>query len=423
MRALCEVLALLAPGEVALDPVEMQRRLDRPARKPLAGDLVGTSAQIARDGSWLTSGGAPGSVLFRTLIRRSGRHDFTFQLRGGPHVVSFGAIETRTLPQGDGEHVAHVSGVFLASGWLDIAVSMNPGGALGRVVAVPEALSPVAPIHGWRPKETLTYGAIATTIVRLGSWEEELPPHENGLATLPVMAGYDGGSIASRRVRIAESGVYSIAARVSGVLPSSVNLDGALVFPRPGIRGVTPADSSRNGVLVTLATIALDKGDHQLEFGIEPGGSVKELLHLQRKGTEDDCMQVALAHGFPVVAAHDEHAALRRERHVPRQVTGAVDGQAEFGRPVAHDDHLRVVRVADGEAGGEIPQRLIGARSPELEQKGDAARAVDSKGLEANVAALRHWRNGSLLQQVARKQPPQRTPPHQPPPISPLVLE
>ena len=309
MQALIRELHLQRPGEKALDPAEVVKRLGAPSRTDLDADSMVLRTPSIRDekhtivGSapdrWLaTSANQPGVVVFRTLIQRPGRHLIRLRSRGGPHLVSFGASETRTIDnpaEFRDDSVQDLEGVSLKPGWVDIAVSLSPGGAVERLVVHPEAGSPLSPPRGWFPDQTLTVGAKAAVLVRLGRWEGELPASEGGPRNLPIMGGYDHQGRSLRKVHIEEAGVYTLAVRVSGSPPARVFLDDMQLFLTPGIAGIKASPGL--GTLATLGTMALTADDHDLTFE-GAAGAIYDLLYLRRSPTEFSYLTVARAHGL-----------------------------------------------------------------------------------------------------------------------------
>lgn len=309
MLALLRELHLQRPGEKELDPAELVKRLGTPSRIDLdAASMVLRTASI-RDEKHTITGSAPerwlatlsdqpGAVVFRTQIQRPGRHLIRLRSRGGPHLVSFGASETRTIDnpaEVRDDSVQDLEGVALTPGWVDIAVSLSPGGAVERLVVHPEAGSPLSPPRGWSPQQTLTVGAKAAVLVRLGRWEGELPASEGGPRNLPIMGGYDHQGRSLRKIRIEEAGVYTLAVRVAGSPPARVFLDDMQLFLTPGIAGIKTSPGL--GTLATLGTMALTADDHDLTFE-GAAGAIYDLLFLRRSATEFSYLTVARAHGL-----------------------------------------------------------------------------------------------------------------------------
>lgn len=305
IAALARELRLVRRDEPTPKVDELIRRLGVPPVSELTADaLVLRSNDVKAQKyvstgraaeNWLTPSTGTGVVVFRTLVNRPGRHLVRLRVKGGPHLVSFGTRETRAIEAVEEDAVREIPGLALKPGWTEIAVSLAPGGALERVVVHPEAGSPIAPIGGWKPAAPLTLGAKATTIVRLGGWEEELPPAEAGPRPLMIVGGADHQGRSVRKIRIEAEGVYTLAARISGMPPAQILLDEAQLFPRPGIAGIRPPAGT--GTLVSLGTLALEARDYDVTFH-GAGGAVHELLSLPRVANERRYLDIARAHGF-----------------------------------------------------------------------------------------------------------------------------
>lgn len=306
MTALLRELGLLPAGGKAPSAPELVQLLGAPrAATFTAAELAFRTATVqerkillASDASerWLSpaDGGGAATVVFRHQAQRPGRQLVLFRMRGGPHLVSFGAKETRGIEL-SGEETG-VATLAFDPGPMDIAISMAPGGALERLVVHPEAGSPLSPPGGWKPDAVLTYGAKAATLVRLGGWEDELPPAEGGPRALPIIGGYDNQGRSVRRIRLETPGVYTLAARISGTPPTAILLDDALLLPTPGIAGISPA-AGKTGTLVSLGTLFVDDQDHELAFH-GAGGAIHELLQLRRVSADARYLAIARAHGF-----------------------------------------------------------------------------------------------------------------------------
>lgn len=329
MTTLARELGVLPAGKTP-STAELARLLGAPqAATMTAAELAFRTASVKEEKvllsgdateRWLSPGpeGA-GTVVFRHQVQRPGRQLVLFRLRGGPHLVSFGAQETRGIElSGEDSGVATVS---LTPGLIDLAISLAPGGSIERFVVHPEAGSPLSPLGGWKPDAPLTYGAKATTLVRLGGWEEELPPAEGGPRALPIIGGFDHQGRSVRRVRVEEAGVYTLAARISGTPPTAILLDDTLLLPTPGIAGIA-APLGKTGTLVSLGTLWIDDLDHELAFH-GAGGAIHELLSLRRAPAEARYLAIARAHGFERAGA--DATAL----------PGAVVGTAALGRNVS----------------------------------------------------------------------------------------
>lgn len=353
MRALCRELNLIGPADKEMAPEQLARLLAAPSSVELDADALAMRSAGIRDekkilqGSaperWLTAGDKPGVVIFRTLIRRPGRHLIRLRVRGGPHLVSFGTQETRPIdspPEARNDSVQQLSGVWLKSGWLELAVALAPGGAVERMIVHPEAGSPIAPPGGWHPDQPLTLGSKAATLARMARWENELPASEAGPTTLPIIGGFDHEGRSLRKVRVDQPGVYSLAVRVSGIPPPIVFFDETQLFLSAGLGGVRIP--SGLGTVASLGTFEINGDDHDLTFEGN-SGAIYELLHLKRVANDYAYLNLARSHGFELGALASEKssalvtaAALGQNSGALRSfLVGPLSAQAKAARRVA----------------------------------------------------------------------------------------